>query len=117
MSISVQRLEELLDRLRNLERRLQASSRPADSPLAPDDPLVQLANDCEFFLPSPLCIATLAPTVERKIENVMVLLERARQREEIPADAQAAAENEDNLVLENRPPDRLRAMRASARRS
>src|SRR4051812_33565742 len=103
MSLSVERLEELLDRLKDLERRLQAGTKSADSPLAQNDPLVQLANDCEFFLPNPLTIGTLSSTVERKIDNVIVLLERARQRDEIPPDAQAAAENEDNLVLEARP--------------
>ncbi|MDQ9169545.1 hypothetical protein Q8A64_03875 [Oxalobacteraceae bacterium R-40] len=98
MSISAAQLEHLLDKLENLTSQLRSSSKSSQAELAHDDPLVELANECEFMLPSPLTAANLLETAERKINNVQVLLERAKQHEEIPPDAQFAADNEDTLV-------------------
>jgi hypothetical protein len=98
MSISAAQLEHLLDKLENLTSQLHSSSKPSQAELAHDDPLVELANECEFMLPSPLTASNLLETAERKINNVLVLLERAKQHQEIPPDAQLAADNEDTLV-------------------
>lgn len=98
MSLSTAQLEGLLNKLENLAAQLRSSSRPAEAVLTHDDPVVGLANDCEFMLPSPLTAANLLDTVERKINNVLLLRERASQNQEIPADAQFAADNEDTLI-------------------
>lgn len=98
MALSIAQLERLLSKLENLTAQLRSSSKPAESVLTHDDPLVELANDCEFMLPSPLTVTTLLETAERKIDNVHLLLERARQNQDIPLDAQLAADNEDTLI-------------------
>ena len=98
MSMTVEQLETLLAKLERLADALDASSKPADAPLANDDPLVRQAEECEFMLPSRLTVANLADTVERKIDNVQLLLERARQNQDIPQEARIAAANEDNPV-------------------
>lgn len=101
MSISVAQLEQLQIKLHNLADRLRADMRPEDKQLEEDDPLVASAKECEFPLPSPLTVATLLSTVRRKADNVQVLLARARMHEDLPPDAQAAAEQEDNLIEKN----------------
>jgi hypothetical protein len=104
MSMSIAQLERLLSTLEQLTAQLRSSSKPAQEELAPNDPLVALANECEFMLPSPLTAANLSDTAQRKINNVLVLLERAKQHEEIPMDARVAADNEDTLI---RPSSRM----------
>lgn len=101
MSISVAQLEALSDKLHRLAGRLHADRRPADSALGENDPLVAAANDCQFLLPSPLTIDTLSATVQKKLNNVAVLLERARMHQDLPPDAQAAAEEENMLMGED----------------
>lgn len=98
MSLSIAQLERLLDKLESLTQQLRSSSKSDEEELAQDDPLVEAANECEFMLPSPLTTANLLETTERKINNVHVLLDRAKQHQEIPADAQFAADNEDTLI-------------------
>lgn len=98
MSLSIAQLERLQDRLQQLTTQLRSTGKPPHMELTADDPLVELANECEFMLPSPLTAASLLETAERKIDNVLVLLERARQNQEIPLDAQLAADNEDTLI-------------------
>lgn len=98
MSLSIAQLERLLDQLENLADKLRSSSRPVDEVLPDDDSLVVAAKECEFMLPTPLTAANLLETAERKINNVHVLLERAKQHQEIPSDARLAADNEDMLV-------------------
>jgi hypothetical protein len=98
MSLSIAQLERLLDQLEHLTGSLRSSSRSAEEDLSHDDPLVEAANACEFMLPSPLTVANLLETAERKINNVHVLLERAKQHQDIPADARLAADNEDMLL-------------------
>ncbi|SNT25584.1 hypothetical protein SAMN06265795_11965 [Noviherbaspirillum humi] len=100
MSISVQQLEQLLSRLQHLKDELGRNRAEPQRELAQDDPLVRMADDCDFLLPSPLTVRNLAETVERKIGNVHVLLDRARENADIPQDIQAAADNEDMLVQE-----------------
>jgi hypothetical protein len=65
-----------------------------DTPLADDSALVQAAKGCEFMLPETLTIGSLRETVDRKIANVSVLLERARKHDDLPTSAQTAAEQE-----------------------
>ena len=98
MSISVARLESLSGKLHHLAERLRADHRAAGSALGENDPLVAAANECDFLLPSPLTIDTLSATVQKKLDNVAVLLERARMHQELPPDAQAAAEEENVLM-------------------
>lgn len=106
MVISVAQLETLLNKLQSLQQRLKNTDRSPSSELTESDPLVQAANECDFILPSPLTINTLQETVDRKIDNVLVLLERARQHEELPPDVQMAAEHEDILIRNQAPPSR-----------
>lgn len=101
MSISVSDLDQMLAKLNGLADVLRADPRPQQSPLDKSDPLAVQADACEFPLPSPLTIATLKETVDRKIENVGVLLQRARMHEQLPPDAQEAAEQENDLIEEN----------------
>ena len=101
MSMSVADLEGLLAKLNHLARTLKTDTRPAERSLGKDDRLIGMAEECEFPLPSPLTINTLAETVDRKINNVQVLLERARMHEQLPPDAQEAAEQEYDLPEEN----------------
>jgi hypothetical protein len=98
MSMSIAQLEHLLDKLETLTEKLHSSSNLTQTGLAHDDPLVGLAKECEFMLPAPLTAANLLETTERKINNVLVLLERAKQHQEIPPDARLAADNEDTLI-------------------
>jgi len=101
MSISSVQLEALSDNLHRLAGLLQADSRPADTELSRTDPLVVAAENCDFILPSPLTTKTLAATVQKKIENVAVLLERSLMHESLPPEAQAAAEEENKYIEEN----------------
>lgn len=98
MSISVAQLENLLNKLERLTGQLRSSGKSEHDVLATNDPLVKLADDCEFMLPSPLTAVSLLETAERKITNVLILLERAKQHQEIPSDMQIAADNEDTLI-------------------
>jgi hypothetical protein len=98
MSMSIAQLERLLDKLETLAGQLRSSSKPAQTELAQDDSEVDLAKQCEFMLPDPLTSANLLETTERKINNVLVLLERARQHQDIPLDVRLAADNEDTLI-------------------
>jgi hypothetical protein len=101
MSISVAKLETLSDKLHRLADRLRAERRLPTGALSEEDPLVTAAKDCEFLLPVPLTIDTLSTTVQKKIENVAVLLERARMHQDLPTDAQTAAEEEIVLMDED----------------
>jgi hypothetical protein len=47
---------------------------------------------CELMLPQPLTAATLAQAARHKIDNVQVLLARAREHEKLPPEAQLAAD-------------------------
>lgn len=98
MSMNVEHLESLLIKLQQLQLRLNETSTPRDAELPQGDPLVQLAMDCDFFLPTQLNVETLSSTVDNKIENVNLLLDRARQNADVPADAKAVIENEYLLV-------------------
>jgi hypothetical protein len=94
LTMQVAQLEEIAERLRSLKSRLQNLSGSPEQPLNADSEYVQAAKECDFMLPSPLTLGTLSETVERKLQNVSILMERARSHESLPEDAQAAAEQE-----------------------
>lgn len=101
MSISVKQLETLLSKLHNLASTLENDARSPQSVLRNDDRLVTLADECEFPLPRPLTIENMKATVGKKIDNVHVLLDRARMHQQLPLDAQDAADQEDDLIEQN----------------
>lgn len=98
MAISTRRLEELLSALNALKARLDADGRGADAPIPEDDPLLRMAQACEFPLPAPPTRRNLAEEVARKIDNVGVLMQRARAHEALPEDAREAADQENSLI-------------------
>ncbi|MES2830665.1 MAG: hypothetical protein V4695_01570 [Pseudomonadota bacterium] len=99
MSIGTPQLEALSDKLHELAKRLHSDLTPGDSELNDGNSLVVSAKDCDFLLPTPLTLENLAATVQKKIDNINVLLERARMHESLPPEAQAAAE-EENIYME-----------------
>ncbi len=96
--MQVSDLEELSARLCRIREQLAAASLPADKPLMEYDPLVKAARAGEFMLPKPLTVGSLSETVDRKIANVTVLLERARKHEELAQTVQAADDQEYGLA-------------------
>lgn len=101
MAISTAQLEQMHDRLQALQQGLARRDQSPEMPMSADDPLVAMARDCEFPLPSPLTGRTLAEEVERKIANVAVLMDRARQHESLPPEMRAAADQENSLMVED----------------
>jgi hypothetical protein len=109
----VKDLEDLSSRLHQLQQQLQQqmrqqpqSAETRQRPLRQDDPLVEAARECDFMLPSELTVETLAETVDKKIETVKILLDRARRHESLPEDAQVAADqdylaSEEDLAAEH----------------
>lgn len=100
--MQVCKLEELSERLHRLRDQLDTTSLIRSTPLDKGDKFVQAAMECEFMLPQKLTVGSLADKVNNKIENVKVLLERARKHEDLPDAAQTAAEqgynvNEDDV--------------------
>jgi hypothetical protein len=93
-------LELLSSKLRDLKTRLERSALPSQHVLDDNDPLARAANECEFKLPEPLTIEALTETLARKMDTVELLLQRAREHENLPEDAQLAAEQE-YLASEN----------------
>lgn len=91
--MQVSELELLDTRLRRLRDRLRSEPH-AERVLDMSDPLVQAALECDFMLPASLTVRNLGDTVERKIGNVQLLLERARTHEDLPESAQIAAGQE-----------------------
>ncbi|MBK4736946.1 hypothetical protein [Noviherbaspirillum pedocola] len=98
MAISTQRLEELLSALHALKARLEADSHSPDATISEDDPLLRMAQACEFPLPTTPTRRNLTEEVERKIENATVLMQRARAHEALSADEQAAADQENSFM-------------------
>lgn len=99
--MQVSKLEDLAARLQRLQQRLATAPATPERTLSPNDSMVQAARECEFMLPKPLTLSALAATVERKIANVAVLLERARRHEDMPPAAQLAADQEDLATEED----------------
>ncbi len=87
--MQVSDLEELSVRLQRVREQLANISE--DKQLTHDSAVVQAAKACEFMLPATLTVRSLSETVDRKIANVVVLLERARRHEALPEAAQVAA--------------------------
>ncbi|WEF34167.1 hypothetical protein [Pseudoduganella chitinolytica] len=92
-------LEKLEQGLREVLRLLERDERGAAG-LGVDHPAVTAAHACELMLPEPLTAATLAHAARHKIDNVQVLLARAREHEKLPPAAQLAAD-EGYLLDEN----------------
>lgn len=101
MSISTGQLESIKKNLLHLQAHLKAERRAPDTELHADERLLAEATECDFMLPSPLTLASLAEAVTRKLENVDVLLERSRTHETLPPQAQAAAEDENRYMEED----------------
>ena len=101
MAISTGQLEQILGKLQALKTRLAQREHARDDPITGSDPLVDMANECEFPLPAILTGRTLDDEVDRKIANVMVLMERARQHEALPPEMREAAEQENSLLVED----------------
>lgn len=101
MAISTEQLEQLASKLHALKTRLAQTAHAPDATLSMDDPLVDMANACEFPLPRTLTARTLEEEVDRKIANLAVLMERARQHEALPPDIRAAADQENSLMVED----------------
>jgi hypothetical protein len=97
--MQVSELEELSARLGRLRERLDETS-PADTPLSESSPLLQAARECDFMLPPTLTVRTLSETVDRKIANVSVLLERAKKQKDLSAEV-PAAEAQDYMFTED----------------
>ncbi len=98
MSINTATLEALHRQLCHLATRLNDDCRPPDTALEPGDTLLDDARACDFLLPSPLTLLTLQDSVQKKIETVAVLMERAKVHESLPRAAQAAAEEENAFI-------------------
>lgn len=101
MAMSTGQLEQIRDKLQTLKATLARRERASDEPIQRNDPLVDMANDCEFPLPARLTGRTLGEEVDRKIANVMVLMERARQHEALPPEMREAAGQENSLLVED----------------
>ncbi|SMP78272.1 hypothetical protein [Noviherbaspirillum suwonense] len=101
MAISTAQLDEMHDRLQALKQSLAGRDQSPDMPMAEDDPLAAMALDCEFPLPSPLTARTLAAEVDRKLDNVAVLMDRAQQHEALPPEMRAAADQENSMLVED----------------
>jgi hypothetical protein len=99
--MQARKLEELSGRLYRLRDQINDVALPDHTPLDESSALVQAARECEFMLPEPLTVATLAETVNHKIDNVNVLLERARKHEALPQAAQVAADQEYTVTEED----------------
>ena len=85
------RLEELERGLHGVLHLIERDESGDGGQLPAEHPAARAAEACELMLPESLTLATLAESVRHKIDNVQVLLERARQHEALPADAQLAA--------------------------
>jgi len=101
MAISTAQLEQMQHKLQALKQSLARRGQSGDTPIASDDPLAAMAADCEFPLPSPLNGRTLADEVDRKIANVAVLMDRARQHESLPPEMREAADQENTMMVED----------------
>ncbi|AVR97228.1 hypothetical protein [Pseudoduganella armeniaca] len=84
-------LEKLEQGLREVLRLLERDE-SGGAALPAEHPAVEAADACELMLPQPLTATTLAQAARHKIDNVQVLLARAREHEKLPPEAQLAAD-------------------------
>jgi len=101
MAISTEQLERISEKLHALKTRLTHRGQAPDVEIDMNDPLVEMAQACEFPLPGRLTGRTLMEEVDRKLANVDVLMARARQHEALPPDVRAAADQENSLMVED----------------
>lgn len=99
--MQVAQLENIAEQLRSLKSRLERLPGPSEQSLGEDSEYIRAARECDFMLPAPLTLGTLSETVDRKLKNVAILVERARNHESLPEDAQAAAEQEYTMLEED----------------
>lgn len=86
------RLEQLEQCLRDALRLAERGESEPGQVITASHPAALAAIDCELMLPEPLTPAALVATIRHRIDNVQVLLARAREHEKLPADAQLAAD-------------------------
>ncbi|MBB3221349.1 hypothetical protein [Pseudoduganella umbonata] len=86
------RLEQLEQGLRHALQLVERDETGAQGEIEPTHPAAWAAQECELMLPEPLTLASLAEAIRHKIETVHVLLDRARAHEQLPPDAQLAAD-------------------------
>ena len=86
------RLEQLELGLRQVLRLIERDESGISGELPATHAAVKAAEACELMLPQPLTLATLAEAARHKIDNVQVLLARAREHESLPPEAQLAAD-------------------------
>ena len=86
------RLEQLEQGLHEVLRLIDVDRRDPHTALPPDHPAVLAAEACELMQPEKLTLASLAGSARHKIENVQVLMKRAREHESLPPEAQIAAD-------------------------
>ena len=86
------RLEQLEQGLHDVLHLIGSDKGDANAPLQADHPAVRAANACELMLPETLTLATLAGSARHKIDNVQVLMTRAREHESLAPDVQLAAD-------------------------
>lgn len=102
------RLEQLELGLRGVLRQIERDEGREAGELSDGHPAARAALECEVMLPEPLTLGSLRDTVRHKIDTVQVLLERAREHEALPPDAQLAADEgymaSTDELTETRPP-------------
>ena len=88
------RLEQLEQGLHQVLRLIERdeTGAAASSQLSADHPAVVAAGQCELMLPEQLTAQSLAAAARHKIDNLQVLLARAREHESLPPEAQLAAD-------------------------
>jgi hypothetical protein len=101
MAISTEQLEQLASKLHALKTRLAQRKHAPDAAIPMDDPVVDMVRACEFPLPGVMTARALEDEVDRKIANVAVLMDRARQHEALPPEIRAAADQENSLMVED----------------
>jgi hypothetical protein len=100
------RLEQLEHGLRHALQLIERDETGARGTIQPDHPAAWAAQQCELMLPENLTLATLAEAIRHKIDTVHVLLDRARAHEQLPPEAQLAADEGYLTSTDGVPPER-----------
>ena len=98
-------LEKLEQGLRHALQLVERDESGAQGAIPESHPAAQAAQECELMLPESLTLASLAEAIRHKIETVHVLLDRARAHEQLPPDAQLAADEGYMTATDGVPPD------------
>jgi hypothetical protein len=100
------RLEQLEQGLHHALQLVRRDETGAQGEIRPDHPAAWAAQECELMLPEPLTLASLGEAIRHKIDTVHVLLERARAHEQLPPEAQLAADEGYLTSTDGVPPER-----------